>query len=240
MMENSNLKRKRSFAGVLLLLLFVAIAGVVYVFQTDLKQIFPGTYPGVVPPIQAKFSFLKDRIKIQLSREPSSDRIVVFAYDEADRQVAILKPIYDRVVKIMPGDLADFRVDFTKGKNPGFEVFKKANNLMEEVNFFDLMLAAKAGNLKFGVQECLYPACSMCVSACPVIANGVITMPRLEDGRIHPLIHHGGCPRSGKCFTLCKMGVIYKTDLRLSVKPDFLDKGNEDWSYFDKAKGDEN
>ncbi|WP_051012306.1 4Fe-4S dicluster domain-containing protein [Desulfobacula toluolica] len=236
-MENSNREKKRSYAGLLMLILFLGIAGGVYVIQTDLKKIFPGTYPGVVPPIQAKFFFLRDMIEIRLSREPSSDRIVIFAYDDAGRQVTILKPIYDRVVKVMPGDLADFRVDFTKGKTPGFEVFKKANNLMEEVNFFDLMIAAKAENLKFGVQECLYPACSMCVSVCPVIANGVITMPRLEDGRIHPVIKHGGCPRSGKCFSLCKMGVIYKTDLRLSIKPEYLDKGNEDWSYFDTKKG---
>lgn len=238
MTQSFKLPRKRSLAGAGLLLFFLLLGALVYGFQTNLEKIFPGNYPGVVPPIQARFLFSESQIRVQLSRKPSSDRIVLFAYDDQGRQVAILKPIYDRTVTLFPKDMADWRVAFKGEAAIGYEVFKKANNLLEAVDFFDLMTHAKEKRGRFGVQECLYPACSMCVSVCPVIANGIITMPRLEDGRIHPVILHGGCPRSGKCFTLCKVGVIYETDLRLSIKPDYLDEGNGDWSFFDTQGGD--
>ena len=142
--------------------------------------------------------------------------------------MAILKPVFDRKVTISRGDLADYRVNFEQGVVTGYELLKKAYGLNTSEDFFRQLVRSRDQGRRFGVQECLYPACSMCMDVCPVIANGVISMPVRKDGRIHPVIHHGGCPRCGKCFKLCKMGVIFKTDLRHSIKPDFLKNGNID------------
>lgn len=227
MTENS-IESRRSYAGYLLLVAVVLVTITVYLGQTDLKQEFDGTYPEVIPAVEARFEFLHDRIEIKLSRDPAHPRILVFAYDEQGRQVTILKPVYDRKIIISQGDLADYRVNFEQGSVDGYELLKKAYGLYTSTDFFRQLVCAKDNDRRYGVQECLYPACTMCMDVCPVIANGVIGMPVLKDGRIHPVIHYGGCPRCGKCFKLCKLGVIFKTDLRHSIKPDFLKNGNID------------
>jgi len=221
-------------AGYLLLVTLLAVAAVVYWLQADLQQTFVSTYPEVVPPIAAKFNFLDDEIRIRLSRDPTHPRIVVFAYDDQGRQVAILKPIHNRGISIGRGELADYRVDVNRTGISGYQVLKKNYGVTQDDDFYRCLTEARAAGRSFGVQECLYPACTMCLDVCPVIADGIIKMPRLPDGRFHPVILHGGCPRCGKCFELCKLGVIFKTDLRRSITPEFLKNGNIDDPSWDR------
>ena len=226
-------KPGKSWPGYLLLLVLLLVTAAVYVLQADLSQTFEGTYPEVIPPVAAKFDFQADRIEIKLSRDPAYSHIIVYAYDEDQRQVCILKPIEKRRIIINPGDRADYRVIFENNKVLSYEVLKKAYGMDRSEDFTGHLNAAKKAGRRYGVQECLYPACSMCLDVCPVVSTGIIKMPVLPDGRIHPVIHYGGCPRCGKCFELCKMGVIFRTDLRHSIKPDFLKNGNIDdpgWS----------
>lgn len=223
-----------TLAGYLLSVTFLVVAAVIYWLQADLGQTFDGTYPEVVPPIAAKFNFLDDEIRIILSRDPAHPRIVVFAYDEQGRQVAMLKPIHNRRISIGRGELADYRVDVHRTGISGYQVLKKDYGMAQHDDFHRCLTQAHAAGRSFGVQECFYPACTRCLDVCPVIANGIIKMQHLPDGRFHPVIQHGGCPRCGKCFELCKLGVIFKTDLRRSVTPEFLKNGNIDDPLWDR------
>jgi ferredoxin len=69
------------------------------------------------------------------------------------------------------------------------------------------------------VQECLYPICTRCLDICPVISQGVILMPVAEDGRIYPVINLSKCPRCGKCFEVCKPGIIRNPNDSTSTRP---------------------
>jgi len=209
-------------AGFIFLGLILAAGAVIYFCQVNRDSEYEGTYPGITPMIQAAFEFQDDRVVISLSDEPLLKRIVVFAYDDKNRQVGIIKPVYDKTVVLTPDEFPDFRVYFKENTVEGYEIVKKVKGVVNGEDFFETMKRARAASRRYGVQQCLYPICTICLDVCPVIQNGVIEMRLASDGRIHPFIHLGSCPRCGKCFEVCKLGVLYKSDLRhiQNVPPD--------------------
>gem|GEM_PF-645935 len=221
---NSMDKNSQTRAGIYLLLVSVAITIAIYLIQTQLGWDFKGTYPGVVPLIQAEYTFEADKITIQLSRQSSVPQIVVFAYDDQNRQVVIMKPVYDKRVEVFPGDSADYLVNMDGTKVKDFEILKKTTGLESQIDMFNLIRAAHQSGKKYGIQECLYPVCTICLDVCPVVDNGVVQVNTEEDGRFHPKITIGGCPRCGMCFELCRMKVIYKSNLRQTVRPEYLEE----------------
>lgn len=204
--------------GFILLLIMLVTAGVVYVCQAHNEVKYEGVYPAVRPLIQGKFSFMGDRVEIKLSENPVSERIVIFAYDKEGRQLCILKPVYDQTVTVRPGEFSDYWVSFTDGVVDDFGVITKTRGFPQGEDFFSLLSQARASSRRYGVQQCLYPLCTRCLDVCPVIKHGVIKMHVCKDGRINPVIHIEGCPRCGKCFEVCKVGVIMKsTDVPMTT-----------------------
>jgi len=204
---------RTSAPGFILLLLVLVVTGVAYVCQSRHVVKYEGTYPAVKPMVKAEFSFRAEKVTIKLSEQPIWERVVVFVYDEEGRQVGILKPVYDQTVIIKPGESPDYRVSFTDGAVDDFEIITKINGVYEGEDFFSLLTQARKSSRRYGVQECLYPFCTLCMDVCPVIKQGVIEMRVAKNGTIYPVINIGGCPRCGKCFEVCKVGVIFKSTL---------------------------
>jgi len=208
MTENST--DRTSAAGFLLLLFLLAIACLVYFFQAEHKKVYEGLYPAVKPMIQGHFHFGFESVVIKLSRDPLLKRIVIFAYDENENQVCIIKPVHHGRVTIFSKDFPDFRVKIRDSEVRKFDVVKKIDGVTDEENFYTHLIKAKQSFRKYGVQECLYPFCTRCLDVCPVVKFGIIEMCVTKDGRFNPVIHFEGCPRCGKCFEVCKAGIIVK------------------------------
>lgn len=207
MMENST--GNSSAQGFILLGLFLGCAVLVFLFQRNHVPSYQGLYPAMQPLIEGRFEFQSDRVLVMLSAEPEWKRIVIFSYDEDGAQLGIIKPVHDLRVSIMKGEFPDFRVRMKNGQVDGFDIIKGANYAAQgKGDFLDYLLRARDSGRHFGVQECIYPICTRCLDVCPVISQGVILMPMAGDGRIYPIINLAKCPRCGKCFEVCKLGII--------------------------------
>lgn len=168
-----------------------------------------GLYPVVRAPHRVSFTFEEDAVQISLQDNASAERIAVFAYDADQRQVVIVKPVEDgSKITIRSGDAADYRVSLEEGAVKDVEIFREIPGLRTGVDFFRLLVEAKAASRRYGVQDCLYPICTRCMDVCPVIRQGVIKMKIDESGAFFPAIHITACPRSGKCFAVCPLGAI--------------------------------
>ena len=228
MTENST--DKTSAAGFLLLLLFLVIAALAYFCQAESKMEYEGVYPVVRPKIQGQFIFNAHLVEVKLQNTPVWKRIVVFAYDAEGRQVGIIKPVYNRTLTITEKDYPDFRVKVRDGKAEGFEIVNRANGGYENKGFLTLLAEAKDASRRYGVQECLYPMCTRCMDVCPVVKFGIVEIPVTQSGAFYPVIHIQGCPRCGKCFEVCKIGLICKPNQVDRTRADTEDI-SEIWVY---------
>lgn len=206
MTDNSTAKTPAG--GFILLLLLLLTAGLVYFCQAENKIQTEGLYPAVKPLIQGEFNFTPDSVQVKISEDPVWKRIAVFAYDREGWQVGIIKPVYDRTLTITRGDYPDFRVRVSDDRVEDFQIIGKAKVQYQGKDFMSLLIEAKEDSRQYGVQECLYPICTRCMDVCPVIKHGVLEMTVNQGGVINPVIHIQGCPRCGKCFEVCKVGVL--------------------------------
>lgn len=199
----------RTAGSAFLFLLIVLVTTVVaYVVQAERKMKTEGLYPDIKPLMQGTFIFNSDSVRIQMAEDPVWKRIVVYAYEQDGSQVGIVKPVYDRSITITAKDRPDFRVRTKGNRVMGFDILKKTHETLQGESFLAVLNEAKNGFRRFGLQECLYPICTRCMDVCPVIQHGVIEMPISENGGINPVVHLPGCPRCGKCFEVCKVGVL--------------------------------
>ena len=241
-MENSTVKT--SAAAFILLLLVLVATGLAYVLQASSSTKFEGTYPMVKPMVQGAFNFYPDRVEIKLAEDPLPvNRIAVFAYDSQDRQICILKPVYDRTVVLTRDNYPDYRVHFRNAKVDGYDLLQGHVGFQEKMNFVDILNEAKESGRRYGVQECLYPICTRCLDVCVVRKFFVLDMVVAVDGTIYPIFRNAGCPRCGKCMKACKQGVICRSiDLPSMVpagtgtetvpyKPPDLEKALEQMTY---------
>ncbi len=201
-------KGKTSAAGFIILLLVLLSASLAYVFQTEETMKTEGLYPEVKPMAKSKFEFAADKVLIRLEEDLPWKRIVVFAYTAQGWQMGIVKPVYNRQVVILPGDSPDFAVMVKDGIPTGFKVFQGGGETGKEGDFLGLLRKARESSLRYGVQECLYPLCTRCLDVCPVIKYGVVQVRVSEDGTIYPSVNIQNCPRCGKCFEVCKLGIL--------------------------------
>jgi hypothetical protein len=203
---------KTSASAFILLLLVLVATGLAYVGQASSSKKFEGTFPVVKPMTQGEFHFYPDRVEIKLAEDPLPvKRIVVFAYDAQEREVCILKPVYDQTVVLTRDNYPDYRVRFRNGNVDGYDLLQGHGGIGEKMNFVAILNEAKESGRRYGVQECLYPICTRCMDVCPVIKQGVIKMKVDEDGAFYPAIHLAGCPRSGKCMEACKQRIICRS-----------------------------
>jgi len=216
-MQNST--NRTSAAGFILLLLVLLATGLAYVGQAASTKKFEGTFPVVKPMVQGIFHFYPDRVEIKLADDPLPvKRIAVFAYDDKDHQICILKPVYDRTVVLTRDDFPDYRVRFRNGKIEGYDLLNSRGASREKINFVDMLNEAKQSGRRHGVQECLYPICTRCLDVCVVRKFFVLEMATAKDGAIYPIFRNEGCPRCGKCMEACKQRVICRSvDLPLRL-----------------------
>ncbi|AFM23515.1 4Fe-4S dicluster domain-containing protein [Desulfomonile tiedjei] len=194
--------------ALILVIAFAVLTGFCYIFQKSPEIITEGLYP-VVRATESSFEFDSDSINITLHEKAATDRIAVFGYDTQNRQVVMIKPVRNCTkIVIRPGDFADYRVSLEQDEVKGSEILREVPGISKSVDFFKLLVEAKAASRRYGVQDCLYPFCTRCMDVCPVIKHGVIKMKIDKQGAFYPAIHLTGCPRSGKCFAVCRVGAI--------------------------------
>ncbi|ACG71590.1 4Fe-4S ferredoxin, iron-sulfur binding protein [Anaeromyxobacter sp. K] len=191
-------------------LTFLAVALGARVAQAPWTEQFPGSYPRVHAPADARFEFLPDEIRIHLDEETKSGRIIVFAHAADGSLLGLLKPIVDGAVTVRRGDLADYRLA-VRGRDVGeHRLLKAMDRYVEREDMLERILDARAKGLRFGVQRCLYPICNRCLDGCKSVMRGdfPISMRVGERGNVEPVFAKGSCPRCGKCFVWCPSGVI--------------------------------
>ncbi|MDD5205220.1 MAG: 4Fe-4S dicluster domain-containing protein [Desulfobacterales bacterium] len=220
MMENSTTRTPGpAFLFMLIVLITTVIA---YFVQAERKVKTEGFYPEIKAPVEGDFLFGDEEVVIEISSDPLWKSVVVFAYDEKECQVGIVKPVYDRRITIRESDLPDYRVATRGNRVTGFEIINKSRDSKQVPSFLKILKGANESSRRFGLQECLYPVCTRCMDVCPVIQHGVIEMDILENGAVVPVVHLPGCPRCGKCFEVCKVGVLLnptKIPASVEMKP---------------------
>lgn len=189
---------------------FLAVALGVRYAQAPWKEQFPGSYPEVVAPAEARFEYLPDEIRIHLTDKTRSGRIIVFAHVEDGGLLGLLKPIVDGTVTVRRGDLADYRLAVRGGEVGDHRLLKAMDRYVEREDMLVRILEARAKGLRFGLQRCLYPICNRCLDGCKSVMRGgyPITMRVGERGNVEPAFAKGSCPRCGKCFVWCPSGVL--------------------------------
>ena len=206
--------RRTCLAGVLLAAAVLLTAFVVRHFQKPDPTVYEGTYPGIRGIIEPEYEFREDRVILRLNEPVETGRLVVFVYDAEGNQYGMLKEVRNGMITVTPGDFPEYMARFRGTRVEGYKIFKRVNGRGEGEPFLDLLRRAGAQQLRYGVQQCMYPVCTRCLDVCPVIAKGVIRMHQARGGQIVPEVLYGACPRSGKCFTVCTLGAFYKADLR--------------------------
>lgn len=213
--------RNRTYlAGVSLFLCLLGTGFLIQQFQTPDSTVFEGTYPGIRGIIEPRYSFKEKEILLSLDGPVGTDRLVVFVYGDEGSQYGMVKTIRDDTIRITEQDYPEYQAVFNGSVVEGYRIFRRVSGKADTENFFTLMRDAKSRNLRFGVQQCMYPVCTRCLDVCPVSSKGVIEMHQAEGGQILPFVLFGSCPRSGKCFTVCTLGAFYKADMRhVQVNP---------------------
>ncbi len=211
----ASLFRKRTFfAGVFLLAGVICLGFVVQYFQKPDATVYEGTYPGVRGLIVPEVTFGEDEILMTLPGPVSTGQLVVFVYDEEGSQFGMIKDVHEGTIRIGREDYPEYEAVFRGAEVKGYRIFRRVNGVPDVTDFVSLMRRARKVNLRYGVQQCMYPVCTRCLNVCPVISKGVIEMHQAENGAVVPFVLYGGCPRSGKCFSVCTLGAFYKADLR--------------------------
>ena len=201
-------------AGICIFAFVILLGFTVQFFQTGNKTVYESTYPGVLPPITVTSDFNENEVVLALPRDVRADSLVVFVYAADGSQYGMIKKVRNGTIRITRGDYPEYQAVFRGAAVEGYRIFRRVNGKADVTDFLTLLREAKSGNLRFGVQQCMYPVCTHCLVACPVISKGVIEMHQTEGGQIVPVVLYGGCPRSGKCFAVCTLGAFYKADLR--------------------------
>ena len=217
----TGLFRNRSYiSGLVLFFCLLGTGFIIQRFQTPDTTVYEGTYPGIRGIIEPQYSFKEKEILLNFDENVTVDALVVFVYDDEGCQYGMMKILRDGVIRITEQDFPEYQAVFKGTVVEGYRIFRRVNGKSEVRDFFSLMQDAKARNLRFGVQQCMYPVCTRCLEVCPVISKGVIEMHQAEGGQILPFVLFGSCPRSGKCFTVCTLGAFYKADMRhVQVNP---------------------
>jgi formate hydrogenlyase subunit 6/NADH:ubiquinone oxidoreductase subunit I len=214
--------RTRSALPSFALLIITLITGfVVQRFQNPDPMVFEGTYPGIRGLITPSYVFGDNDILLRLDEPVSTRQLVVFVYSADGSQYGMFKDVRDGVIRITEDDFPEYQAVFADTKVEGYRIFRRVNGKADVEDFLSLMREAKASGLRFGVQQCIYPVCTRCLVACPLINRGVIEMRQAENGQILPFVYYGGCQRSGKCFAVCGVGAIYRVNmLHVQVNPE--------------------
>lgn len=199
----------RPLTIVLALILAVLIAALASMHRVH--PFYPGEYPSIAPPMRYDIEFHDDRVDLLLENEPRLGRVIVYAHDEKGCFIGMLKPVYDRRVTVRCGDYADFRAGLKDTSVESAEFLKKMDRYESKIDMFDAMVAARNAGRAYGVQKCLYPFCTRCVTACRSVIQGddiPIALAIKPGGFIAPVFSRGKCPRCGRCFVNCPTGSI--------------------------------
>jgi len=202
-------------AGICTFVFVILLGFTVHFFQSKNTTVYESTYPGIMPSMKVSSSFNADEVILALPQDaPPLDSLVVFVYAADGSQYGMIKKVRNGTIRITGRDYPEYQAVFRGAAVEGYRIFRRVNGKADVTDFLTLLQEAKIGNLRFGVQQCMYPVCTHCLVVCPVISKGVIEIHQTEGGQIVPVVLYGGCPRSGKCFAVCTLGAFYKADLR--------------------------
>jgi len=200
---------KQPVTKILLLILIVLVGS--FVAIRTIFYTFPGDYPLIAPPLESTMTYYDDRTEINVPGKFKLGRLIVFAYDERNNYIGILKPIENSLVVVRKGDYADFTVAVKGGKVEDVVFLKKMDRYVRKIDMHEALVRARDKKLRYGVQRCLNPICTRCVEACKTVISTYeipIVMTVKTEGYIFPVFSKGRCPRCGKCFVFCPTGSI--------------------------------
>lgn len=194
----------------LLLFILIVLLGALVTMRKNFPT-FPGDYPLIALPIENTLEYLDGSVEIRLAKESKLGRLVVFAYDQDNNYISILKPVEKGVVIVRKGDYADFTAHVEGSEIRDVVFLKKMDRYIRKIDMYDALINARDHDLRYGVQRCLYPICTRCVEACKSVISTYdipIVMTVKPEGYILPVFSKGRCPRCGKCFIFCPTGSI--------------------------------
>ncbi|MFB3814771.1 MAG: hypothetical protein ACE14L_11745 [Terriglobales bacterium] len=193
--------------GLLVLVVLVLMA------QRPSREKFPGSYPQLEPPVAATFKFEPQRVRIAVPKQLQDMRLVVFAYDDSGHMYGVLKSVNDGQITVNAGDNADLVLDVRQGRIGDYELLKRMDRYVRQVDMLERLRDASQNGRHVGVQRCLFPLCTRCIDGCKSVISGgdlPIEMQLGAGGEIRPVFSKGKCPRCGKCFTWCPLNVFVK------------------------------
>jgi len=183
--------------------------------QASHDEQFPGNYPAFEGPVEVSYEFSNGSVTLDVPAKLNGLRTFVYAYDRQGVMFGILKPIANGRITVNRGDYADVKIATSGRQVTGYELLKRMDHYLRQVDMFELLQQAQDNGLRHGVQRCLYPMCTRCLEGCKSVISGgdiPLQMEVAPGGQIHPVYARGKCPRCGKCFAWCPVGVI--TDSR--------------------------
>jgi ferredoxin len=189
----------------------IVIAICALLAQAAHNEPFPGSYPAFEGPIEPSYAVNGPAITMTLPAWLEGMRVMVYAYDEHGQMFGVMKPVINNTVTVTHGDYADVEIRIKGRQVKDFELLKRMDHYLRQVDMHDLFADAQANGRNHGIQRCLYPLCTRCLDACKSVINGGDIPLQMEvgpGGQIHPVYARGKCPRCGKCFTWCPVQVI--------------------------------
>lgn len=192
-------------------LILIALSVCAMLAQASHDEQFPGNYPSFDGPIEASYSFDSASVTLDVPAQLNGLRVFIYAYDSQGHMFGILKPVANGRIAVSRGDYADVEIGTQGRQVTGYELLKRLDHYLRQVDMFELLKTAKANGHRYGVQRCLYPICTRCLEACKSVISGgdiPLQMEVAPGGQIHPVYAQGKCPRCGKCFIWCPVQVI--------------------------------
>jgi len=197
---------------IVLLIIIVVLAALLVQKSGFVK--YPGDYPKILPPVKHRVEFSRDLITINIQEPYDTSMIVVYAYEDPETLLCIIKNVYENNVSLRPGDFADYAVSVKNHRITGHRMLKISGRYTEKKDMFGLFSSAQDEGRFYGVQRCLYPVCRTCIEECDLVTgSGEIALEMFtgERGEIHPVLYRGKCPRCGHCYVKCPMKEIVKS-----------------------------
>jgi len=195
-------------------LLVIIITGLLFIFTKKYNPKYPSDYVKIAPEVEFPFSIKNDSVIFSIPKPELNKPHIVYAVLDDTLQYGIIDPTLNKDITITPGTLASYVAKIRDNKITEYKILKAVDSYSQSIDLYNLILKANEVGNKFGIQRCLSPFCNICVEECKKVnGEGSLAIELVVDerGKVVPVFYRGYCPRCGRCFKECPIGLLLQS-----------------------------
>ena len=195
------------------LIIFI-IAGTLFILTKKADPNYPSDYAMISPEVEFPYSIIQDTITFSIPQSEINKTHIIYAVINDSLQYGLLDPTLSDKLIITKGTYASYVANIKGNKIIDYQILKTFNNYKEKIDFYDVFISANKNGRKCGIQRCLSPFCNICVDECREVKGDeriAIDLILNDRGEIVPIYHPGYCPRCGRCFVECPIGLLVQS-----------------------------